>query len=151
MGIRAARTIPMTAIGVAPPDRAIRKSSHAPTPARAPSAVARIQPPKYTIATVTGAPTSANRTRRVSSDTSSDFHYFCFLPLQQIVDLRNVLVVKLLQVLLGVLDVVFGYLVELLELVTCFGARVANTDARFFGQLVNDLHEVPSPFLVERR
>src|SRR6266487_4405485 len=128
MGIRAARTIPMPAIGVVPPDRAIRKSSHAPTPASAPSAVARIQPPKYTIATVNGAPTSANRIRRVSSDTSSDFHYFCFLPLQQIVDLGDVLVMKLLQILLGVLDVVFGNLVELLQLVTRFGACVANAD-----------------------
>src|SRR5215213_1155704 len=101
-------------------------------------------------ATVTGAPTSANRMRRVSSDTSSDFHYFCFLPLQQIVNLRDVVVVELLQVLLSVLDVVLRNLVELLQLVARLGARVANPDARFFRKLVHHLHEIPAPLFVQR-
>src|SRR4026209_1199170 len=101
-------------------------------------------------ATVTGAPTSANRMRRVSSDTSSDFHYFCFLPLQQIVNLRDVVVVELLQVLLAVLDVVFRNLVELLQLVAPFGARVANPDSRFFGELVYDLNKISAPLFVQR-
>src|SRR5215211_1729885 len=100
-------------------------------------------------ATVAGAPTSANRMRRVSSDTSSDFHYFCFLPLQQIVNLRDVVVVKLLEVLLAVLYVVLRNLVELLQLVARFGARVTNPDSRFFRELVHDFHQIPAPLFVQ--
>src|SRR5215211_4024617 len=101
-------------------------------------------------ATVTGAPTSANRMRRVSSDTSSDFHYFCFLPLQQIVNLRDVVVVELLQVLLAVLDVVLGNFVELLQLVARLCTRVANANPRLLGELVNDFYEISAALLVKR-
>ena len=102
----AASTIPLLAIGFAPPARAIRNTSHAAVAATAPSSAVKTHPPRYTNTTVTGAAITEKITRRVSSDTSSDFHDFCFFPLQQIVDFHDVLIVQLLQILLGVFYIV---------------------------------------------
>src|SRR5688500_1673383 len=100
---------------------------------------------------VSGMPNSARTMRVVSSDTSSDFHDFCFFSLQKVVDFRDEVVVQLLQILLGVLHVVFAGVLELLKLIPSLGARVTNRDARFFRQLVHDLHQLLSALLVEHR
>src|SRR5688500_2770835 len=73
-----------------------------------------------------------------------------FLRLEQLLDLGDLAVVQLLQLLLGVLDVVLGDLVQLLEPVAGVGARVTDGDASFLGELVHDLHQIPPPLLVER-
>src|SRR5687768_1547137 len=100
---------------------------------------------------VSGMPNSARRRRVVSSDTSSDFQYFCFFPLQKVVDPGDEVVVQLLQVLLGVLHVVFAGVLQLLETVASIGPRVANSDAGFLGELVNDLNQLSPPLFIQGR
>src|SRR5688500_4942787 len=88
---------------------------------------------------------------RATSSLRSDRHDIGFLALRQLVDLRDEVIVDLLEVLLGVLHVVFRHLRELLEPVAGFGPPVTNGDAPFLGELVHDFHEVLPPLLVERR
>ena len=70
IGSSAARAIPAGSMGLAPVSRAILKNSHAPRAARTDRTIARIQSPKYTMATLAGAAMTAKMMRRVSSDTS---------------------------------------------------------------------------------
>src|SRR3954471_14023172 len=102
------------------------------------------------MAMLAGAAMTAKMVRRASSDTL-DFHDFCFFPLQQLIDFADVVVVKLLELFLGLLLVVLGRLLESLQLVARGGARVSDSDPRFFSQLVHDFHQLLSPLLVERR
>src|SRR5687767_4613382 len=48
------------------------------------------------------------------------------------------------------LDVVLGDLVELFQLVASFSATMSHSNACLLGKLVNDLHQIPSPLLVQR-
>src|SRR5690242_11648105 len=112
-----------------------------------------------------GAAMTPNRTRRVSSDTmspasrapralsppSSDFHDLGLFGLDQVVDLVDVVVVDLLEIFLGVLHVVLGDPLELLQGFAGVRAGMPNGDLPFFGELVNDLHEVFAALLVHRR
>ena len=72
----------------------------------------------------------------------SHFHDFVLFRLHERVDLPHVLIVDLLQVLFGVLHVVLGHAVELLEARPAFGPPVAHTDAPFLREFVHDLHQV---------
>src|ERR1700680_2982477 len=98
-----------------------------------------------------GAAMTAKMMRRVSSDTGLDFHDFCFLRLQQLIDLADVVVVELLKLFLGPLLLVCRRFLELLQLIARGGSRVADADPRLLGQLVNDLDQLLSALLVERR
>src|SRR5215203_6172428 len=100
---------------------------------------------------VRGAPTSAKSIRRVSSDKTSDFHYLGFFRLEKVVDLRDEVIVLLLQIFLGVLHIVFTDAIELLELVATFGSRMTNSNPRFFGEFVHDFDELSAPLFVEHR
>src|SRR4051794_38658624 len=115
--------------------------------------------------TPSGAAMTPKRMRRVSSDTKapawlaaraasrarSDFHDLGLFGLDQVVDLMDVIVVDLLQILLGVLDVVLGHALHLLERLTRMSARVPNGNLPFLGELVDDLHELLATLLVHRR
>src|SRR5579872_3043083 len=81
----------------------------------------------------------------------SDFQDICFFVFHQLVDLADEVVVQLLQLALGVLDIVLGDFVELLEAIARIGARVSHADAAFFRELVHDFHEIFAALLVERR
>src|SRR5688572_4799324 len=107
-GIAAASAMPALSSGSFPAARAIRYSSHDPIAATAPSAATNTQPPAKMRPRVRGMPTSARRILVVSSDTSSDFHDFCFFSLQKVVDFRDEVIVQLLQVLLRMLHVVLA-------------------------------------------
>src|SRR5687767_421518 len=76
-----------------------------------------------------------------------DLSLFCF---QQLVDPVDEIVVQLLQILLGVLLVVLGRLVELLDPLAPVRACVTHGDASFLRQLVDDLHQIAATLLVER-
>src|SRR5688572_18593627 len=94
-----------------------------------------------------------NRIRARSSSEvipCSHLHDLSLFRFQQLVDLVDEIVVQLLQILLGVLLVVLGHLVELLDGVATMGARMADRDASLFRQLVDDLHQVATALLVER-
>src|SRR5205085_2894487 len=80
----------------------------------------------------------------------SDFHDFCFFSLQQLIDLVDVVVVKLLQLFLGSLLLILGCLLEFLELITGAGSGVPNANASFFGQFMNYLDQLLATLLVER-
>src|SRR5690348_1662307 len=107
----------------------------------------------------TGAATTPKRMRFVSSEPktyrsslrrfapalgilTSDLHDFCFLRLDQLVHFVDVVVVYLLQLLLGVLDVVFRHPTQLLQLLAGVSARVTNGDPAVFRVLVDDLDEL---------
>src|SRR5688500_2369480 len=98
-------------------------------------------------AIVSGAPMSANTTLFASSFTSSNFHDLCFFRLQKFVDLRDEIVVHLLQIALGVLDVILTGVLELLQPLAAFRPCMANSDSRFFRELVNDFHQLTAPLL----
>src|SRR5215203_2899007 len=100
---------------------------------------------------VRGAPTSAKSIRRVSSDTRSDFHYLGFFSFKKFVDSGDEVVMVLLQIFLSVLHIVFTDTVELLELVPALGARMTNSNSRFFGELVNHFDELLPTLFVEHR
>ncbi len=70
--------------------------------------------------------------------------------LQQVVEFGDEVVVQLLEVLLGVLQVVLGHLFESLEPVARLGTCVPKRYPPFHGNLVQDIHELLSPLLVER-
>src|SRR5688572_24796303 len=94
------------------------------------------------------APCTRMRSRRSATDSRatmrsrSDFHDVGFLALRQLLDLPHEVVVQLLEVLLGVLDVILRNLLELLEALARFRPSVAHRDPAFLGELVHDLHEV---------
>src|SRR6478735_74153 len=112
-----------------------------------------------------GAAMTPNRMRRVSSDTRppasraalrspasrSDFHDLGLFGLDQVVDLVDVVVVDLLQILLGVLDVVLGDALHLLQRLARMRARVPNGNLPFLGELVNYFHELLPALLVHGR
>src|SRR5688500_15035549 len=81
----------------------------------------------------------------------SDFHDLGFLRLDQVVDAVDGVVVRLLEILLGVLLLVLGDAVHLLQRVARVRARVAHGDPAVLGHLVDDLHEVAPALLVQRR
>src|SRR5688572_9479529 len=81
---------------------------------------------------------------------SSDFHDLGFLRLDHLVDPVDGVFVCLLELLLGMLLLVLGDAVQLLEHVAGVRARVADGDATLLGELVDHLHEVLAPLLVER-
>src|SRR3569833_2149311 len=93
------------------------------------------------MATAMGAATTPNAMRLVSSELKrrSDFHDLGFFRLDQFVDFLDVVVMCLLQILLGVLDVVFGHAVELLQRVPALGAGVPNGDLAVLGVLEHAL------------
>src|SRR5437764_8025487 len=112
-----------------------------------------------------GAATTANRTRRVSSDTktpalhaardgpawTSDFHDLGLFGLDQVVDLVDVIVVDLLKILFSVLHVVFRNTLHFLQRLARVRAGMPNGDLPFLGELVHDLHQLLTPLLVHRR
>src|SRR5256885_5932347 len=111
-----------------------------------------------------GAATTANRTRRVSSDTktpalhaardgpasTSDFHDLGLFGLDQVVDLVDVIVVDSLQILLGMLDVVLGHTLQFLESLAGVRPRMPNGDLPLLGELVNDFDKLFTPLLIHR-
>src|SRR5689334_512494 len=157
--------MPTSSSGVSPEPRAIRKNSHAASAAMIARRAASAAPPAKITRTPSGAAMTPNRTRRVSSDTNapammparatrrerSHFHDLGFLRLDQVVDLVDVVVVDLLQILLGVLDVVLGYALQLLERFAGMRSCVPDGDLPFLGELVDDFHELLAPLLVHRR
>src|SRR5882762_3286981 len=60
------------------------------------------------------------------------------------------IIVQLLNVLFGVLFFVLGDVLRLLGLADRIGARVADRHAALLGELVHDLHQLPTPLFVER-
>src|SRR5581483_3466659 len=85
---------------------------------------------------------------------SSDLHHFRFFALQQIVDLRDVLVGELLHARLGrallvVADI--ALLHQLLEMLDRVAANVAHGDAAFLRHLPDHLDELLAPLLGELR
>src|SRR5215471_328833 len=139
-------TIPASSIGVRPVARAIRKNSQAASA----EAMARGAPPYNTMATAIGAATTPNATRRASSELKrcSHFHDLGFFRLDQLVHFVDVVVVQLLEVLLGVLDVVLRNAGELLERFARVRTRVADRDLPLFRVLVNDFHQLLAALLV---
>src|SRR5262245_20436403 len=124
--------------------------------------VASGRPPRYTNPSVMGTAMTATMTRRPSSDTmvsrfyarcderraagiDSDFHDLGFFRLHEILDARHVVIVQLLQILLGVLDVIFAHAVQFLEARACLRSVMTHGHAAFFRELVDDLHEVFAP------
>src|SRR4051812_47682378 len=101
-------TLPVSASGVSPVERAIRKNSHAARAAVMARSAASGAPPYSTIATATGAARTPKAIRLVSSELKrcSDLHDLGLFRLDQLVDLVDVIVMELLQILLGMLDVV---------------------------------------------
>src|SRR5665647_105134 len=89
--------------------------------------------------------------RASSSQAGLHFHDFGFLRLQHLFELRDVLVVHLLQVLVRGLLVVLGHLVDLLDRVARDRARVPHADAPFLGEPVHHLHQLLATIFVERR
>src|SRR5579864_9277296 len=134
--------------------RAKRKNSQAARAEATARRPARAAPPARTTKTATGAATMAKTTRRVSSDTDrqpgSDFHDLGLFGLDHVVDFANEVVVELLQVLLGVFDVVFRDALQLLEGITRMGTRMTYRDLPFFGELVHDLDQILASLLVHR-
>src|SRR5512140_2063852 len=117
-------------------------------------------PPASTTHRASGAATTDTTTRLASSlmrtagrspATASDFHDLGLFGLDHLVDLRDVVVVDLLEVLLGVLHVVLAHAAHLLEGVAGVRARVPHGDLAVLGQLVHDLHELLAPLLVHLR
>src|SRR5690348_15554857 len=111
--------------------------------------------------TPSGAAMIPTSTRRVSSDMrtpawpaarapcgGSDFHDLGLFGLDQVVDLVDVVVVHLLQVLLGMLDVVLADALHLFQGLARVRARVPDGNLAFFGQLVDDLHQLLAPLLI---
>src|SRR4051812_35388419 len=94
------------------------------------SSAANGAPPASTIHSATGAATIEKRTRLASSlmRAGSHFHDLGLFGLDQLVDLRDVVVVDLLQVLLGVLHVVLAHAAQLLQRVARMRARVPHGD-----------------------
>src|SRR6476661_1568792 len=143
-------TMPASESGRAPDARARRKNSHAPSADTIASSAASGAPPARTIHNARGAAMTAKSTRSVSSlmrvgsvdAKSSDFHDLGLFGLDHRIDLRDVVVVDLLQVLLGVLHVVLAHAAHLLEGVAGVRARVPHGDLAVLGQLVHDLHEL---------
>src|SRR5689334_25440742 len=83
-----------------------------------------------------------------------DLHDLCFFALQQVVDLRDVLVRELLHAPLGrallvVADVAAAR--ELFEVLDRVAPDVAHCDAALLRHLPDDLHEVLAPLLGELR
>src|SRR5688500_15945356 len=94
--------------------------------------------------------------RRILARSSSEviprshLHDLRLFGFQQLVDLVDVVVMQLLQILLSVFLVVFRRLLDLFDRLTPVGSRMTDGDAPFFRELVDDLHEVATTFLVER-
>src|SRR5882724_1902882 len=84
------------------------------------------------------------------SSAISDLHDLRFLRLHRLVHLSQMIVVQLLNVLFGVLLLVLGDVLGLLDLADRLGARVADRHPALFGELVHDLHQLPPPLFVER-
>src|SRR5690606_14877639 len=93
---------------------------------------------------------ASNSVATESSAMGSDFHDLGFLALHEFLQASNEVVVHLLQVLLGPLDLVFGYAIQLLEPVASIGARVPHGNATILRELVNELHHVAATLLVHR-
>src|SRR5487761_2181838 len=79
---------------------------------------------------------------------SSDFHDLGFLRLDQLVNVVDVVVMKLLDILLGVLHLVLRHTRQLLEPLPGVAAGVAHGDAAVLGELVHDLHQLTPALLV---
>src|SRR3954469_11417855 len=125
-------------------------------------------PPASTIHNATGAATTEKRVRfasslmrgaqRAASDfpdaarrATSDLHDLGLFGLDHLVDLRDVVVVDLLEVLLRVLHVVLAHAIQLLQRIARVGASVPDGDLPVFGELVDDLHELLATLLVHLR
>src|ERR1051325_3211159 len=148
-----ATAIPRFSIGAKPLARAMRKNSQAPSAETTASSAASSAPPARTMPIATGAAATPNRTRRGSSELTlrSHFHDLGLFGLDQLVDLVDVVVVHFLNVLLGVLHVVFGNALQLLERLARVRARVTNGDFPFLGVPVPDFHQLFAPLLVHHR
>src|SRR5438034_9980639 len=86
---------------------------------------------------------------RISARRSAailDLHDLRFLSLHRGVHLLQMVVVQLLDVLLGVLLLVLGDVLGLLDPADRLGAGVADRDAACLGELVHDLYELPAAF-----
>src|SRR5882762_551550 len=84
-----------------------------------------------------------------SSSAISDLHDLRFLRLHRLVHLSQMIVVHLLNVLFSVLLFILGDVLRLLDLADRVGARVADRHPALFGELVHDLHQLPTPLFVE--
>src|SRR6476646_9406844 len=126
------------------------------------SSAARGAPPASTTHRASGAATTDTTTRFASSlmrttrcgrarRAASDFHDLGLCGLDHLVDLRDVVVVHLLEGLLGVLHVVLAHAAHLLEGVAGVRARVPHGGLAVLGQLVHDLHELLAALLVHLR
>src|SRR6266699_6707083 len=94
------------------------------------------------------APCPLMRARR--SGATLDLHDLGFLGLHRGVDELQVVVVQLLHVLLGVLLLVLGDVLGLLDAADRLGARVADRDAYLLGELVDHLDQLLAALLGER-
>src|SRR3989442_6547800 len=96
--------------------------------------------PSMMMATWRGtAPASRICARR--SSPMSDLHDLRLFGFDQLFHELHMVVVELLRVFLGVLLVVLGDVLGLLDPVDRFGAGAAHADAPFLGELVHDLHQ----------
>src|SRR5689334_17189207 len=86
----------------------------------------------------------------VSTPTRSDFHYFSFFCLQELVDAMDIVVVHFLEFFLGALLLVLGSFLEMFQMIARGGACMADRNAGLFRQLVHDFHQLLAPLLVER-
>src|SRR3989441_8409207 len=94
------------------------------------------------------APCRWMRVRR--SGATLDLHDLGFLRLHRRVDELQVVVVQLLHILLGVLLLVLRDVLGLFDPTDRLGARVADGDAPFLGELVDDLDQLLAALLGER-
>src|SRR3989475_1250510 len=106
--------------------------------------------PSMMMATWRGtAPPSRICARR--SSPMSDLHDLRLFGFDQLFHELHMVVVELLRVFLGVLLVVLGDVLGLLDPVDRFGAGAAHADAPFLGELVHDLHQLLAALLREWR
>src|SRR5438128_513097 len=125
-------------------------------PARCPSGRGRCRSraqrplPSIMMATWRGtAPPSRIFARR--SSPTSDLHDLRLFGFDEVFHQLQVVVVQLLRVLLGVLLVVLGDVLGLLDLIDRLRAGATHADSAFLGELVHDLHQLLAALLRERR